>query len=61
VATNVAIALDASWSPFVTANPIASSTATTSWASTDGTIRFAVAPVPPVRGAGFGSHQRPGR
>jgi hypothetical protein len=32
----VAIALDASWSPFVTANPIASSTATTSWASMDG-------------------------
>jgi hypothetical protein len=36
VATSVAIAFDASWSPFVTANPIVSSTATTSWASTDG-------------------------
>ena len=36
VATRVAIALDASWSPFVTANPIANSTATTSWASTGG-------------------------
>ena len=34
VATKVAIAFDASWSPFVTANPIANSTATTSSVST---------------------------
>jgi hypothetical protein len=44
----VAIALDASWSPFVTANPIASSTATTSWASTDGLYCSADTPVPSV-------------